>query len=140
MSFLKHTIVPGVVNAFFLVSVGLAESPAALPDTFTFGVTEQGQGYEDVTWDILGQSSQPKIVSKEMFAFESVTNPGGGVPVHVHLTQDVMIMVQEGEIELKANEDWITLQQGDMGLAEKAGLSRTRTGPKETALRTARSC
>lgn len=29
---------------------------------------------------------------------------------------------------------------GLMGLAEKAGLSRTRTGPRDTALRTARSC
>lgn len=29
---------------------------------------------------------------------------------------------------------------GLMGLAEKAGLTRTRTGPKDQALRTARSC
>jgi DNA-binding transcriptional ArsR family regulator len=29
---------------------------------------------------------------------------------------------------------------GLMGLAEKAGLTRTRTGPRDTALRTARSC
>lgn len=29
---------------------------------------------------------------------------------------------------------------GLMGLAEKAGLTRTRTGPKDAALRTARSC
>ena len=39
-----------------------------------------------------------------------------------------------------SDENVADIIAGLMGLAEKAGLTRTRTGPRDTALRTARSC
>jgi quercetin dioxygenase-like cupin family protein len=66
------------------------------------GITRNGEGFAGVRWDILGQSYFPKAVCDSAFAFETNSDPGQFVPVHIHPTQDEFILVQEGELSLEA--------------------------------------
>lgn len=78
------------------------------------GITENGRGYNDVQWNILGQVYLPKAVCEATFAFETNSEPGQFVPVHVHPTQDEFILVQEGELDLKLDGQWTKAQAGDL--------------------------
>lgn len=78
------------------------------------GITENGSGYRDVVWNILGQTYYPKAVCETTFAFEANSEPGQFVPVHIHPTQDEFILVQEGELELKLDGVWTKAVAGDL--------------------------
>ena len=70
------------------------------------GITRNGEGFAGVRWSILGQSYFPKAVCDSAFAFETNSDPGQFVPVHIHPTQDEFILVQEGELSLKLDGMW----------------------------------
>ncbi|MCE8539106.1 MULTISPECIES: cupin domain-containing protein [Ruegeria] len=78
------------------------------------GITENGTGYDGVVWNILGQTYYPKAVCETTFAFETNSEPGQFVPVHVHPTQDEFILVQEGELDLKLDGVWTKARAGDL--------------------------
>ena len=78
------------------------------------GITENGKGYAGVTWNILGQTYFPKAVCESTFAFETNSDTGQFVPVHVHPTQDEFILVQEGELDLKLDGVWTKARAGDL--------------------------
>ncbi|MGN6143384.1 MAG: cupin domain-containing protein [Mesorhizobium sp.] len=78
------------------------------------GITQNGAGFEGTEWNILGQRYFPKAVSDSAFAFETNSEPGQFVPVHIHLTQDEFILVQEGQLELKLDGQWFTARAGDL--------------------------
>ncbi|MEE4015732.1 cupin domain-containing protein [Stappia sp. BW2] len=78
------------------------------------GITENGTGYEDVVWNILGQVYYPKAVCEAAFAFETNSEPGQFVPVHIHPDQDEFILVQEGELDLKLDGVWTKAKAGDL--------------------------
>jgi oxalate decarboxylase/phosphoglucose isomerase-like protein (cupin superfamily) len=78
------------------------------------GITENGVGYKETTWDILGQTYYPKAVCESTFAFETNSAPGDAVPVHIHPTQDEFILVQEGELDLKLDGKWTKAREGDL--------------------------
>lgn len=78
------------------------------------GITKNGLGYKEITWNILGQTYFPKAVGESTFAFETNSNPGDFVPVHVHPTQDEFILVQEGELDLKLDGVWSKAYAGDV--------------------------
>lgn len=78
------------------------------------GITENGVGFENKTWSILGQTYYPKADCEATFAFEANTAPGQFVPVHIHPTQDEFILVQEGELELKLDGVWTKAGIGDL--------------------------
>ena len=63
------------------------------------GNTRNGEGYQGKTWNILGQIYFPKAVTDSTFAFETNSDPGQFVPVHIHPTQDEFILVQEGVLD-----------------------------------------
>ena len=65
-------------------------------------------------WNILGQTYYPKAVCESAFAFETNSEPGQFVPVHIHPDQDEFILVQEGELALKLDGDWTTAKAGDL--------------------------
>ena len=62
------------------------------------GITRNGEGFAGVRWNILGQSYFPKAVCDSAFAFETNSDPGQFVPVHIHPTQDEFILVQGGAV------------------------------------------
>jgi mannose-6-phosphate isomerase-like protein (cupin superfamily) len=78
------------------------------------GVTAKGAGYAGKTWNILGQVYYPKAVCDSTFAFETNSEPGQFVPVHVHPTQDEFILVQDGELDLTLDGEWVKAKAGDL--------------------------
>ncbi len=78
------------------------------------GITGNGIGYKETTWNILGQTYFPKAICETTFAFETNSNPGDFVPVHVHPTQDEFILVQDGELDLKLDGVWTKAYAGDV--------------------------
>jgi quercetin dioxygenase-like cupin family protein len=78
------------------------------------GITENGTGYGGVTWNILGQVYYPKAVTDSTFAFETNSDPGQFVPVHIHPTQEEFILVQEGTLDLKLDGKWVRAHAGDL--------------------------
>lgn len=78
------------------------------------GITRNGEGYDGVEWNILGQRYFPKSSCEASFSFEANSDPGQFVPVHIHPTQDEFILVQEGQLELKLDGKWSTARAGDL--------------------------
>ena len=78
------------------------------------GITAVGTGYGGKSWNILGQVYFPKAVTDSTFAFETNSDPGQFVPVHIHPTQDEFILVQEGTLDLKLDGVWVKAMAGDL--------------------------
>lgn len=78
------------------------------------GITKNGAGFAGTEWNILGQAYFPKAICDTTFAFETNSNPGDFVPVHIHATQDEFILVQEGELDLKLDGVWSKAYPGDV--------------------------
>src|SRR6202000_2833815 len=78
------------------------------------GITRSGEGFHGKTWNILGQVYFPKAVTESTFAFETNSEPGQFVPVHVHPTQEEFILVQEGVLDLKLDGVWVQAKAGDL--------------------------
>ncbi|HWK67373.1 MAG TPA: cupin domain-containing protein [Rhizobiaceae bacterium] len=78
------------------------------------GITPNGSGLNGKRWNILGQVYFPKAVCEATFAFETNSEPGQFVPVHIHPTQDEFILVQEGELDLKLDGQWVKARAGDL--------------------------
>ena len=78
------------------------------------GITRVGEGYRGKSWNILGQRYLPKASCASTFAFETNSDPGQHVPVHVHPAQDEFILVLEGELELKLDGVWSKAKEGDL--------------------------
>ena len=75
------------------------------------GITRDGEGTK---LNILGQTYYIKAWCESTFAFETNSEPGQHVPVHVHPTQDEFILVQEGELDLKLDGVWSKARAGDL--------------------------
>jgi oxalate decarboxylase/phosphoglucose isomerase-like protein (cupin superfamily) len=78
------------------------------------GITRNGHGEGGIELNILGQRYYPKAWCETTFAFETNSEPGQHVPVHIHSTQDEFILVQEGELALKLGGEWLTAREGDV--------------------------
>lgn len=75
------------------------------------GITKNGEGTK---LNILGQTYYIKAWCETTFAFETNSEPGQYVPVHIHPTQDEFILVQEGELDLKLDGEWTKAGPGDL--------------------------
>lgn len=78
------------------------------------GITRAAEGLEGIEWNILGQRYFPKADCGSSFAFETNSEAGQFVPVHVHPTQDEFILVQEGELHVKLDGVWSVAKAGDL--------------------------
>ena len=78
------------------------------------GITRNAHGFNEISWNILGQTYFPKAICESTFAFETNSAPGQFVPVHIHPTQDEFILVQEGELDLKLDGKWTKAGAGDL--------------------------
>jgi quercetin dioxygenase-like cupin family protein len=78
------------------------------------GITANGAGYGGMSWNILGQLYLPKALTDSTFAFETNSEPGQFVPVHIHPTQDEFILVHEGVLDLKLDGVWLKANAGDL--------------------------
>jgi quercetin dioxygenase-like cupin family protein len=87
---------------------------AQIMATLEKGITRNGEGYLGRSWNILGQIYFPKAVTDTTFAFETNSEPGQFVPVHIHPTQEEFILVQEGLLDLKLDGIWVQAKAGDL--------------------------
>lgn len=78
------------------------------------GITRDGDGIEGIEWNILGQRYFPKADCEAAFAFETNSEPGQFVPVHIHPLQDEFILVQDGELQVKLDGVWSVARAGDL--------------------------
>lgn len=78
------------------------------------GITRDGEGIEGIEWNILGQRYFPKSDCDSSFSFETNSEPGQFVPVHIHPHQDEFILVQEGELHVKLDGVWSVAKAGDL--------------------------
>jgi mannose-6-phosphate isomerase-like protein (cupin superfamily) len=78
------------------------------------GITRSGEGYKGKSWNVLGQLYFPKASCDASFAFETNSDPGQYVPVHIHPYQDEFILVLEGELDLKLDGVWSKAKPGDL--------------------------
>lgn len=78
------------------------------------GITPSGEGLAGTEWNILGQRYFPKAHCTSSFAFETNSEPGQFVPVHIHPDQEEFILVQKGELALKLDGQWQTAREGDL--------------------------
>lgn len=79
------------------------------------GITRNGEGEEGTqVLNILGQKYFIKALCETTFAFETNSDPGQFVPVHIHPTQDEFILVQEGRLDLKLDGQWFQAHAGDL--------------------------
>ena len=85
------------------------------------GITPAGTGFEDVTWNILGQVYHPKQSTEDCFSFVANSPPGTFVPPHIHPTQDEYILMLEGE--------WKLILDGQTHFAKPGDLVRINAGP-----------
>ncbi len=85
-----------------------------MADALEKGITKAGEGFGGKSWNILGQLYFPKASCTSTFAFETNSEPGQFVPVHIHPTQDEFILVQEGVLDLKLDGVWMQARAGDL--------------------------
>ena len=78
------------------------------------GITRAGEGYRTKSWNILGQTYFPKASCESTFAFETNSEPGQFVPVHIHPGQDEFILMLDGVLDLKLDGHWTQAKAGDL--------------------------
>ncbi len=82
--------------------------------TMTPGITRAGEGLDNISWNILGQTYVPKQVSESSFSWHATFPPGTFVPPHIHPTQDEFIYMLEGEFELIVDGKMMASKPGDL--------------------------
>ncbi len=82
--------------------------------TMAPGITRAGEGIDDVSWNILGQTYVPKQLSKKSFAWHATLPPGTFVPPHIHPKQDEFIYILEGQFDLWLDGKEIIGKPGDL--------------------------
>jgi branched-chain amino acid transport system ATP-binding protein len=80
----------------------------------TPGVTKAGEGLDNISWNILGQTYVPKALSDSAFAWHATFPPETFVPPHIHPTQDEFIYMFEGELELMLDGRMTAAKSGDL--------------------------
>jgi quercetin dioxygenase-like cupin family protein len=78
------------------------------------GITRAGEGFDHISWNILGQTYVPKQVSEASFSWHATFPPGTFVPPHIHPTQDEFIYMLEGQFELMLDGKTVFAGSGDL--------------------------
>jgi uncharacterized cupin superfamily protein len=77
------------------------------------GVTKAADGLNGTTWNILGQTYTPKLLSENAFLWHAIIPAEAFVPPHIHPTQDEWITIVDGNLEMVFGEQIIQAQSGD---------------------------
>jgi mannose-6-phosphate isomerase-like protein (cupin superfamily) len=80
----------------------------------TAGVTRANQGIDGISWNILGQTYVPKMLSEDSFSWHATFPPGTFVPPHIHPTQDEFIYLLEGRLDLVLDGEESHALPGDL--------------------------
>jgi len=86
------------------------------------GVTKASEGINGQSWNVVGQTYVPKLLSTDAFVWDATLPADTFVPPHIHPTQDEWIIVIEGNLEIEF-----------LGDVHKAGPGDTVRMPKGEA-------
>ena len=83
-------------------------------DPMTAGITRAGDGMDDISWNILGQTYVPKQLTDACFSWHATLPPGTFVPPHIHPEQDEFIYMFEGVLDLLLDGEEKVARPGDL--------------------------
>ena len=98
------------------------------------GITPASEGFDNVVWNILGQTYTLKQQSADSLAWHAVFPDGTFVPPHIHPTQDEFVYVLSGRYDLWLDGKDFTAEAGDLvrmprgvphGIFNKSGETAT---------------
>ena len=98
------------------------------------GITPASEGFDNVVWNILGQTYTLKQQSADSLAWHAVFPDGTFVPPHIHPTQDEFVYVLSGRYDLWLDGKDFTAKAGDLvrmprgvphGIFNKSGETAT---------------
>jgi quercetin dioxygenase-like cupin family protein len=85
------------------------------------GLIRAGEKINNISWNIVGQTYLPKMLSAECFSWHATFPPGTFVPPHSHSTQDEYVYILEGEMTF-----WLDGEEFKAGPGDLARLPRQR--------------
>ena len=85
-----------------------------MTETTVAGVTRADEGLDGISWNILGQTYVPKVVSDRFFAWHATFPAETFVPPHIHPTQDELVHVLDGELAVVLDGVEDTARAGDV--------------------------
>lgn len=89
------------------------------------GITPAERGIENISWNVVGQTYVPKLLSPNAFVWHATLPAETFVPPHIHPTQDEWIIVLEGNLEVEFLGDVHKAGPGDtvrMPMGEAHGI------------------
>lgn len=89
------------------------------------GITSAAAGIENMSWNVVGQTYVPKLLSTNAFVWHATLPADTFVPPHVHTTQDEWIFMLEGNLEIEFLGDVHKAGPGDtvrMPMGEAHGI------------------
>ena len=86
------------------------------------GITQASEGLDGLSWNVVGHTYTPKLLSDNAFIWHAVIPDETFVPPHVHPTQDEWITMLTGNLEVEFGPDVHKAGPGDtirmpMGMA-----------------------
>ena len=69
--------------------------------TNTAGITAASDGLDETSWNVVGHTYTPKMLSDSAFVWHAVIPPDTFVPPHIHPTQDEWITMLDGALEVE---------------------------------------
>lgn len=83
-------------------------------DAMPAGVTKAGDGFEGISWNILGQTYVPKQVTESAFSWHATMPGGTHVPPHIHPEQDEFVYMLEGRLDILLDGEPTFAEAGDL--------------------------
>lgn len=78
------------------------------------GIVRSQDGFEDISWNILGQTYVPKQLTEACFTWHATLPPGTFVPPHIHPEQDEFLYLLEGEFDFILDGNEVKGRPGDL--------------------------
>lgn len=100
------------------------------------GITSAASGLDGLSWNIVGQTYVPKLLSPNAFIWHATVPADTFVPPHIHPTQDEWIVIIEGNLEIEFLGDVHKAGPGDtvcMPMGEAHGIFN-RSGQEATCV------
>lgn len=77
------------------------------------GITKADAAVGGKSWNVVGHTYTPKLLTEEAFVWHAVIPDGSFVPPHIHPQQDEWIYVLDGALEVEFGDDIHKAGTGD---------------------------
>src|SRR4030081_868457 len=78
------------------------------------GIIRANEGMQGISWNILGQTYVPKNCTDHSFAWHATLPPGTFVPPHIHPTQEELVYMLEGRMDVVLDGKDYVATTGDL--------------------------